>query len=235
MLERMLRLVTASHQRFDKELPTLLAASRERGARLYCTAGCSSCCTLYVQATLAEAVVIAAQLGPVQWTAVENYLVRLRSIMAQSLPPKEFLRRHRSEAGPCPFLNTAGQCEIYPHRPLACRSLYSTRNSAWCGVDFGELHPAERQAFMSSLDQSLVAYPTHYLAAPQDLARELELELEATVLATSGYSMSGNLPLLVFLCAELAIGEAILPPLPRLREFLSKEGWDHPWIYRLTT
>lgn len=234
MPEQILRLVAASHLRFDKELPALLAVSREQGAHLYCAAGCSTCCTLYVQATLAEAAVIAGQLRPPQWTAVKNYLGRLRSILSQPLPHKEFLRRHRSEAGPCPFLDTDGRCEIYSHRPLACRSLYATRNSAWCGVDFGDLHPAERQAFMSSLDQSLVAYPTHYLAAPQNLARELEMELETSVLAAGGYSLSGNLPLLVFLCRAAATGETTIPPLPRLREVLNEGGWEHPWIYNLT-
>jgi Fe-S-cluster containining protein len=227
-------LVTTIHARFDGELGPLLTACRERGGRSYCAAGCGGCCTLNVGATLAEALVVAGGLQPSQIAAVADYLDRLRLVLTEAASLKDFLRRHRQSAGPCPFLNDRQQCGIYSSRPLACRALFSTRNSAWCGVDFADLHPAERRAFMSSLDPALVAFPTHFLAAPQELARKLELELEGEAIARSGYSLTGNLPLLVELCRNLDLA-AGFPPLPRLKTVLAASGLAHPFAVTLVT
>jgi len=227
-------LVTAIHARFEGELGPLLTGCRERGARTYCAAGCGGCCTLNVGATLAEALVVAGGLQPAQIAAVTDYLNRLRPVLAEATSLKDFLRRHRQSAGPCPFLDDRQQCGIYSFRPLACRALFSTRNSAWCGVDFADLHPAERQAFMTSLDPALVAFPTHFLAAPQDLARTLELELEGEAIARSGFSLTGNLPLLVGLCRNLDL-DADFPPLPRLKTALVASGLAHPFTVTLLT
>jgi len=227
------QIVAACHERFDRDLAHLLAALPGPGLRIHCAAGCSGCCTLNVNATLPEAAVVAASLAEPQWARVDSYLSRLRAALAEAPSFKEFLRRHRSLAGPCPFLGDDGHCTIYPQRPLACRALLSSRDRDWCAIDFSTLHPGERQAFMSSLDPALVAFPTHYLAAPQDLARSLEEELETEAIRCCGYSLTGNLPLLVRLCGQAQQAGALPPERPLLQRLLAVSGLAHPFLVTL--
>ncbi|AMV72468.1 YkgJ family cysteine cluster protein [Desulfuromonas carbonis] len=224
------QIVATRHARFDRDLAQLLDALRKQGTPIHCTAGCSGCCTLNVHTTLPEAAAVATSLAGPQWARVDGYLSRLREVLAETPSFKEFLRRHRSQAGPCPFLADDGHCTIYPRRPLACRALISTRDRDWCTVDFSTLHPGERQAFMSSLDPALVAVPTHYLAAPQDLARDLEEEIEAEALNRSGYSLSGNLPLLVHLCRQAQRSGVLPPERSLLQKLLAASGLAHPFL-----
>ena len=219
-------------QRFDATLPALLGPWQQAGGRTYCQKGCAACCTLNVQATLAEAVAIFALLGADHGVDFSRYLEQLARILSQATDFKDFLRRHRRQAGPCPFLSCEGECSIYPLRPLACRALLATRNSAWCGVDFAELHPAEREAFRSSLDPA-TAFPTHYLAAPQDLARELETEIEQITLTRLGYCLGGNLPLLVYLAGELDLATRPMPTVSEIKSILNHLGLDHPFLVTL--
>jgi Fe-S-cluster containining protein len=227
-------LVANCHERFDTELPRLLDSCRERGGKFYCAAACADCCTLNVGATLAEAAVIATRLDSHQVMELDGYRQRLAQAVAISTTLKDFLGRHRGEVGPCPFLGADRCCLIYPSRPLACRALLSTRNHAWCGVDFTDLHPGERQAFLSSLDLELVSYPTHYLAAPQELARSLEQEFEEQTMARFGFSLRGNLPLLVHLCRELELTSRTFPPLASFKALLTASGLAHPYVVTLS-
>lgn len=221
-----------ARQRFDASLPAQLAPWQEGGGRVYCQAGCASCCSLNVQTTLAEATAIAADLEPGLEIRLSAYLQRLASVLTEASDFKDFLRRHRGQAGPCPFLSATGRCAIYPLRPLACRALLATRNSAWCAVDFADLHPAEREAFRSGLDPS-AAWPTHYLAAPQDLARHLEEVIEQAVIAHLGYSLRGNLPLLVRLAGTINLAGDSTPPVEELRGVLDGLGLAHPFLVTL--
>jgi hypothetical protein len=68
------------------------------GARLRCRSGCNDCCTDGLSVFELEAAVIARHHGP---------------LLQEGLPHAE---------GACAFLDEAGACRIYEHRPYVCRT-----------------------------------------------------------------------------------------------------------------
>jgi hypothetical protein len=156
-----------------------------------------------VQATLVEALIIAVQLSPRQFKKVEEYVQRQKEIMANEKDFLAILRKERTLLGPCPFLNARGCCSIYAQRPLACRALLSTKDSAWCSVDFQSLAPLEKHLYLQSLDHAVVTFPVHYVAGTQRLAQEGEKRLLLQMQKLSNETVSGNFPLLVYLAFTL--------------------------------
>lgn len=217
------RQVRCLQQDFDREQPGQVTRAGSTGATIYCHDRCSSCCNLAVFTTLPEAIVIAAALTARQRTALHDYMLRLRAVVEADLDLKSFLRLHRQVIGFCPFLDQ-GSCSIYQLRPLACRALLSTRPAEWCAADFTSLHPLEQQAFLSSLDPQLVAYPSHYLASSQQLAEQLEQQLLAWMLQFFDLAVSGHLPTLVWLAADPQLAGTLEQHPARLRERLAQEG-----------
>ncbi len=185
---------------FDKECRPLLQAFAASGGRLFCSRGCGGCCTLAVQTTIAEALAVARSLDERRRAALARFIPRLTAAAEEAADLKDFLRRRRA-LGPCPFLEADGACGVYRARPLSCRALFSTRPPEWCAVDFADLHPLERQAFLNSLDPA-AAFPTHYLAAPQELALELENRISQATAERFGFAVTGDLPYLVWLEVE---------------------------------
>jgi Fe-S-cluster containining protein len=230
MESRLAQKVRDARHRLDRENDHCLAAQAGRGGRIWCGRSCSDCCTLAVFTTFPEARQIAAEITPELAVAVRSQVDRIRTFLPQASDFKSFLRLHRRPGGTCPFLGGDGACNIYPLRPLACRALLSTRNNAWCAVDFSELHSGEKQAYLSSLDPAVVAVPTHYLAAPQQLARELEEQILSAMGFRYGFSLSGLLPVLVHLILEFGLNDALGAgygsTLARLRE----SGLAHPFL-----
>lgn len=227
-------LAAACHARLEPLTAEAVARFTAAGGKLWCDRGCSNCCTLTVHATLAEALLLAPLLDAEQQSAVAERAGQLQQLAGGAGDLKDFWRRHRSEAGPCPLLTADGACAVYSARPLACRALLSTRDPAWCGTDFAALAPIERQLFLASLDPAVVAYPTHYLAAPQAAAAALERELLEAMRRTCGFALSGCLPVLL----HLAAGHRLLVALRRgpdaVRQLLAANGYDHPFLLNLT-
>lgn len=221
------------HHLLDVAIEQTVATYRAAGGQIYCTKGCQGCCTMTVHATLGEASVIAESITTEQLGRLEDYRVRLLTILPEAVDFKTFLRLHRTRLGACPFLDTSGCCQIYPLRPLACRALLSTRPSAWCAADFSILHPAEKEAFRSSLDRAVVAFPTHYLAAPQSLAKNLEDELISSMSRDFGVAISGLLPLLVLLARTDRLGQMAWKGEETIRALLQKRGVSHPFLIDL--
>ncbi len=137
------------HQTLDAGIRQTLTDYRLAKGRIFCARGCQDCCTLAVHATLPEIIPVAAVSSAEDSRRLEDYRERLLTILPEAVDFKTFLRLHRDRLGSCPFLDASGCCRIYPQRPLACRALLSTRNSAWCAADFSKLHPAEKEAFRS--------------------------------------------------------------------------------------
>lgn len=180
---------------------------RERegaGRRTFCTAGCSNCCTLFVQATLVEALIVADGLTPPQLHRLKEYVLLQQQVLTGASDFLTILRRQRREIGPCPFLDDSGCCSIYAQRPLACRALLSTKPAEWCSVDFATLDPLEKRLYQESLEREVVSFPVHYVACTQDAAQAAEERLLAAMEAQIGAAISGNLPLLVYLARTLA-------------------------------
>lgn len=229
--------LTSLAARCQETLDRDIAAWQEnylaRGGLIHCARGCANCCNLAVETTLPEAIQIASLLNVEQTENLQSYIDRLLPALSQVTDLKSYLRLHRQKIGPCPFLTEEGACGIYSCRPLACRALLSTRNSDWCAVDFADLHPLENEAFMSSLDREVVAFPTHYAAVPQQLAVEQEGELNHAMQESFGCRVSGNLPLLVWLERQHNLSTQLSQDVAATQEWLHNRQLLLPFMLRL--
>ena len=211
--------------RFDREAGDWMQRYAAQGGRLFCGKGCSNCCRLAVHATLPEAAAVAESLNSAQSDALADHVRSLRQAVSPDGDMQSYLRAHRRMGASCPFLNHRGECGIYERRPIACRSLISTRNSDWCSVDLGSLHPLERQAFLSSLDPQVVDYPTHYAAFPRLTGERMEKEISDRMKAAVGFSVTGNFPLLVWLAREKKMAGKTAEEMRSFPATLSEEGF----------
>lgn len=203
------------------------------GVRLWCGPGCGNCCTLTVNCTLAEAVAIAAGLDDKQGPQVEATVARIMAHAQRSDDARAFLTGYKQAVGPCPFLDEESNCTIYAVRPLACRALLATRPADWCGINLTELPTFERDAFLGSLEHSVVAFPTHYAAAPQALAADFERGLIFAMLRHIGFGITGNLPLLVWLCGQAGFSDALTGGPSAFSAFLANHRGNLPFLVQL--
>ncbi len=188
-----------AHQQFATFFAAWFDSYHESGKNLYCREGCSGCCHLAVHATFPEAIAVAAELSAQQTAELAAYVERIKKAHKGWGNLKSYLKEHKNHLGPCPFLNRQGCCSIYPLRPLACRALLSTRPAVWCTVDFSELDSWDKQAYETSLDRQIVAWPTHFVAATQDFGQKLENTLLESMAHEKGWSLSGNFAIMVWL------------------------------------
>ncbi len=179
-----------------------------RGGIIHCGRGCHSCCSLAVNCTLTEAVALAEALDEAQFAAVSAYVERLRELMGSVSGLKDYLQMQRREMGMCPLLADDGACSAYGSRPLSCRSLLSTKESYWCGVDFATVPAAEKERYIASLDRSVVAFPLHYVASAQETGREFETRQLTHMQELFGFSCYGCMPVLVTLVHRHGLAEA---------------------------
>jgi Fe-S-cluster containining protein len=203
------------------------------GVRLWCAPGCGNCCSLAVNATYPEALAIAATLAPHQQEHVAAAAARIIAHARQSHEARNFLVGYRQAVGPCPFLDGSGNCSIYAARPLACRALLATRPPDWCGVNLAGLPALERDAFLASLDRTVASYPTHYAAVPQELAAAFERGLLSVMLASYGFALSGNLPLLIWLHTEAGFATALAGGPVILGAFLASRHAEQAFLVQI--
>lgn len=198
------------------------------GGNLFCSDKCSNCCSLAVHCTWPESLCAGESISDHCCLQLDSHLRDLKTVIARAPDLTSFLRMRR-ELGPCPFL-IAGSCGIYPDRPLSCRSLLSTKESIWCNADFGVMSSEEKQSFMASLDVTIVDFPTQYVAATRDSCRNLEQELSASMSRHLGFSLYGNLPLLVLLNRRYRFEEVIGSGYDATIDFLENSGLNHPYL-----
>ncbi len=225
------------HRRYllcDQQIRHCIENYTRSGGRIFCGKGCRNCCTLTVNSGFGEALLIAEQLTEAQYSALTAHIARLRALLPQVADFKSYLRMQRKDLGDCPFLDDDGACEIYPVRPFACRALLATRPADWCGVDFGALPALEKQLFMAGLNRDLVDFPTHYLAGPRRIGEQMEAEALLTMAQTFGFSISGNLPYLVWLEKTYRLHEKIAAGRAVTEQFLQEEKLDAPFLIMLS-
>lgn len=203
-----------------------------RGGKIFCGKGCSSCCTLAVNCTAPEALLVAGSLDKDMQGKLTRYVDNLKERVAGISDLKGYLRMHRIELGGCPFLND-GICGIYSTRPISCRSLLSTRESFWCGADFSELPSADKLAFVESLDREAVAFPMHYLASARDTGQKLETQGSMQMTTEFGFSLYGSMPVLVYLFKELALLESIDKGADAVLQLAASAGLDSQFILQV--
>jgi Fe-S-cluster containining protein len=100
-----------------------------------CTAGCTFCCHVHVDAThpelLAIAVYVEEQLGPSQRAALRE---KLAAAVERSDPLSD--EERWAARIPCALLDEDGRCSVYPVRPLRCRAFHSvSRNDCRAAFD----------------------------------------------------------------------------------------------------
>lgn len=220
----------------QEELDAAIAAWRQgsgANVRLWCGPGCGNCCSLTVNCTFAEAQAIAAVLDAPLRERLAAAAARIIAHARQSGDARAFLAGYRHAVGPCPFLGDDASCSVYAVRPLACRALLATRPPDWCGVNLAELPEFERNAFLASLDRDVVAYPTHYVAATQQLAADLERGLVLAMIRHAGYGLTGNLPLLVWLAGEPGGTAALTGGIAALRDVLADRRIEQPFLVQV--
>ncbi len=230
--DRLLEQLGRLHAYFDRQLDACLERVKAQDVTSYCHQGCGNCCTLAVNCSFPEAVVIARSLTSEQCAQLEKKALAVRAIADGAQDLKDYLRRFRAEIGGCAFLDESESCTIYRQRPFSCRALISTRPEAWCGVDFSTLHPLEKQAFLSSLNADIVNFPTHYLAEPQELAADYEAQTSASQFDSSAVTLSGNMLYLVWLEVNFQLTSVIAEG-RKLSDFLRLNQLDVPFLLSL--
>lgn len=207
-LDDMLAELAGQHDLMDLLSGSVTADYRARGGKVYCAKGCSNCCSLAVNCTFAEALLIAESLDLKQSRAVAAYAEKLCEKVPAVPDLKGYLRMHRHEMGGCPFLDD-GACGIYRVRPVSCRALLSTLESCWCGADFSELSAEDKQLFLKSLDRSVTAFPMHYMAATGEVGAEMERLAATGMNRAFGFALYGSMPALVHLIQQHGILDAL--------------------------
>lgn len=93
-----------------------LALLKRDNARIDCGAGCAACCHQDVEATIPEAILVAAQIGG-------EADPRHGAILAEAQACANDAGQRRLPR-PCPLLRE-NRCSVYEVRPLACRAVFS--------------------------------------------------------------------------------------------------------------
>lgn len=197
---------------------------REEGGKIFCGAGCSNCCTLYVDVSFSEALLIFESLDTRQSKQVLDAFDILCAEVAPVTDQLGRFRKYRDAVGFCPLLSQHCDCSVYVVRPAPCRALLSTRPPVWCNVDFANLDPLDRRLFLESLDRNVVAMPTHYVAATQQLASFRTEEADRRMFEACGFAIRGNLVGLLGLLLSLGLEECIAKGEKGVADLLSETG-----------
>jgi len=128
--------------------------------KLQCGRGCSLCCYGLFEIGSADVPVIAEGLAKMHPARRKMVVARAREIVETSEHPalrecspiekEKFFDRTASTA--CPCLNESGECLMYEHRPLVCRTFgLPLRNGAQyigdvCELNFAEATQEEKEA-----------------------------------------------------------------------------------------
>jgi Fe-S-cluster containining protein len=232
--ENILANVASGQSFMDTRCASAAADFCSQGGEIFCGQGCSSCCTLAVNCTAAEALLVARALDQQQTENLKGYVAHLKERLGDAVDLKGYLRLHRKELGGCPFLDN-GSCGVYSVRPISCRALLSSKESHWCAVDFSELSSAEKLAYMESLDREAVAFPMHYLACTQDSGQKLESQLSLQMLKEFGCSLYGSMPVLVYLFKECSLIDSFQKDADALRAVAASAGLDSPFLLQVDT
>lgn len=150
------------------------------GETISCKRGCSTCCNLYVMASLPEAECITYHLYQDE-TLLRNFLAGYRTWrqklgeFAQKMPRLEqliarnltgslsgeeeklfdsYIHEYAARRMPCPFL-ADNSCSIYEIRPFACASLVAVSPPEKCLPDANGINTAEYRKIEVKMDEDM--------------------------------------------------------------------------------
>jgi Fe-S-cluster containining protein len=147
--EALIRAAAHAHAVLDDEGARALA--RSVVGQPACSAGCSYCCHVHVEATVPEILAVAVHL---ERTLEPGALAALRERLARHATHVDRLSDDERWAAkiPCALLADDGRCSIYAVRPLRCRAFHSCSVEA-CREAFAGDAAAEPQT-IPALDRA---------------------------------------------------------------------------------
>lgn len=108
--------------------------NKQMADRASCKAGCSHCCHQPIMVSEEEVEYILSQ---------PRYqgIVDFKTLAEQASWEKEdyYKNENRSKTG-CVFLSDKGYCQIYTHRPAACRSYFVASHPTFCRLEYQHKH-----------------------------------------------------------------------------------------------
>lgn len=110
--------VRRAHAELDGEISRVM----ERPAD--CTAGCSHCCHVHVDATHAEVLAVARHIDETRTDAERAALVDHLAARVHTTAAMDHDARWNARV-PCALLGADGKCTVYEARPLRCRAFHS--------------------------------------------------------------------------------------------------------------
>lgn len=153
----------------------------DRAERLDCQAGCGDCCIVNVSVLWPEALAITEYVERTPGFELDSLAARLNELWTRVRGVDDEDRVCMRQ--PCVFLDVAGNCTIYPVRPLLCRSITST-DASGCRESFNAyLHNEKCTVEMNLFQKEL--YDTAYLGLSEGL--------ETRNLDGRGFEMTGLL------------------------------------------
>jgi len=103
-----LKLLLEAYHIVDKGIAKAIGTEKNKGRKLACSKGCSSCCV-----THKDIPIYPLELVGITWYAAEKIFGETRDVLKEQLAGFE-------KNSACPFL-VSGACSIHPLRPMACR------------------------------------------------------------------------------------------------------------------
>lgn len=131
------------------------------GDKIPCRAGCSGCCSRYLTASLAEAVIMYVHLRESGlWDAVRRRAEELMPLVRSASPVAWFKMNKK-----CPVLDESGMCSGWAVRPAACSvhfvtsdpSLcdpWSSRSAPYVPLEFDDLFDAFQKSAEAGLEKN---------------------------------------------------------------------------------
>ena len=222
--------VDEEHGQMDIQVQDWIGTYTEKGGQIYCAAGCNNCCSQPVNAVFTEAVGIAKRLTEDQKSILQSNVKQLLEHIKGVSDLKSFDQLYRKLIGFCTFLDDNGSCSVYTERPFSCRSVLSTRESEWCGVDFETLEPIKRRDFVRELDRNVVAYPTHYVAPTIETGLRAEFTAKQKMAERFGFALWALLPSLVWLEPEWELSKVIPQGYSLAVRAVENNALNHPML-----
>jgi Fe-S-cluster containining protein len=204
--------VAAAYARYQQQASRWIERFSRQGGTVHCQAGCVHCCNFPVRVSLAEALLTASALTPLQLQAM-----RLRAIVVvenanTASDWEHYSQRHRQQIGYCPLLDQAsGACTAYEVRPARCRDTFSALSSHYCQVNTLERLSRAEQAHYARQVRANPATDglSHYIAPLEDMGEMIWQVAGQAMRAAWGLEVWGDFWLLTTLGQDPAFMRAV--------------------------
>lgn len=154
-------------------------------SRVACTAGCASCCVVNVAVLMPEAIALVEYLRK---TLPPGRSVELTERIGEHFREVRGLSEQErlSLQASCAFLDAQGTCQVYPLRPLMCRSVSSV-DAARCRAALTATDPSSAPPVLMHLQQKQL-FDAAFIELAQTLADQ-GLDDRSTTLTTAVYRL----------------------------------------------